>query len=177
VSLEIRVHGSPSRCPYCKGSIGDVREIVACALCGARHHAACREEHGRCAVCSSSELLVYQAAAAKPRAEGLEVDRRDGAVIYRWRLLAKEGLELVPKTALLRLEPDTLSFTAAEGRTLYPVSAARSGVRTVARAGRRIQVLLTDGRHVVATESIGYALSDADLATLEGAIRDWHAAR
>jgi hypothetical protein len=32
--------------------------VVACAACGARHHDACRAEHGRCATCGALDLLV-----------------------------------------------------------------------------------------------------------------------
>src|SRR2546423_15056279 len=104
MSLEIRVRGSPSRCPYCKDSLGEVRGVVACALCGTRHHADCRTEHGRCAVCSSTELLVYRKTDEPPAGPGLNVLREADRVTYRWRLFSKRGLTLLPATGYLRLD-------------------------------------------------------------------------
>jgi hypothetical protein len=60
---QIRVDRSVVHCPFCKGDLDDVRRIVACAPCGARHHLECYREHGRCASCSSREKLVHRAAA------------------------------------------------------------------------------------------------------------------
>jgi hypothetical protein len=54
----IRVDRSPSHCPFCKGELGDLRAIVACAPCGARHHADCRYDNGgRCATCGGAQWL------------------------------------------------------------------------------------------------------------------------
>lgn len=43
--------GLTARCPFCHEAIGDSPE-VGCGPCGARHHADCLAEHGRCAACA-----------------------------------------------------------------------------------------------------------------------------
>jgi hypothetical protein len=184
---EIRVHHSPSHCPYCKGPLGDPHGIVACAACGARHHRECREEHGRCAACSSREVLVYAAdihaapPAPPPPGGALELVTEEEArvALYRWALLEKDGLELIPRVGYLRLAPDAISFLAASGRRLFDVHATRPEVGDVLAIGRK---LLVDVRrpggagkveHTVATESIGYSLGPRDVATLESALGTW----
>jgi hypothetical protein len=55
----IKVERSPSHCPFCKGTIDDLREVVACAECVARHHRDCHAENGgRCATCGGRALLA-----------------------------------------------------------------------------------------------------------------------
>ncbi len=172
MSLEVRVHGSPSRCPYCKDVLDDVREIVACARCGARHHAECRASHGRCVVCSSLELLVYQKT-DDPLATRLEVHREGERVEYRWPLIAKDGLVLVPKLGFLRLEPDVIAFVAMEGRRFYEVRAERARVGEATHVSSKLLIDVDDEEHQVATESIGYALAASEVAVLALGIEAW----
>lgn len=40
------------RCPYCRDTVA-LSEAVACAGCGAKHHAPCWDEHRQCATCGS----------------------------------------------------------------------------------------------------------------------------
>ncbi len=90
----VHVGGSPTRCPWCKGEIEDVKQVVACAACGARHHGACHSEHGRCATCSSEDVLVPRAAAAPskarvqreepPAGSRIKVTRDGEALVYSW---------------------------------------------------------------------------------------------
>lgn len=177
MSLEIHVRGSPSRCPYCKEGIGAVRDVVACALCGARHHAACREEHGRCAVCSSVELLVYKKNDDLAGDPGLNVLREEDRVTYRWRLIEKKDLALVPVTGFLTLAPAEVSFLAVAARHFFEVKAAKAEVRRVADDGTKLTIEIAGERHVLATESIGYALSWKEVGVLADAVRAWVARR
>lgn len=177
MSLEIHVRGSPSRCPYCKEGIGAVRDVVACALCGARHHAACREEHGRCAVCSSIELLVYKKTDDPVAGPGLNVHREDDRQTYRWRLIEKKDLALVPVTGFLTLAPGEISFLAVAARHFFEVKGAKAQVRGVEDERTRLTLALGAERHVVATESIGYALSAHEVSVLADAVRAWLARR
>ncbi len=181
MSPEIHIHRSPSRCPYCKDAIDDVREVVACASCGARHHSECRATHGRCAICASVELLVYTpppAAAAAPPQEtgGLSVERVGEATVYTWPLFAKEGLALVPITGFLRLEPDGVTFVALEARRFFTVQATRAEVGEVVHVGRRLLVDVGDEERQVATESIGHALGAEAVALLAGVLEAWRRA-
>ena len=86
----IHVDGSPTHCPFCKGELEDLKSIVACAACGARHHEGCHKTHGRCATCGSVELLVPRAPRQRSRGDPLpgskiKVERRDGATVYSWK--------------------------------------------------------------------------------------------
>jgi hypothetical protein len=93
----IDVAGSPSRCPFCKGDLEGPKDLVACASCGARQHAACHAEHARCASCGSAEVLVRReaASAATPRptfepplaGSKARVERRDDGLVYTWPLV------------------------------------------------------------------------------------------
>ena len=177
MSLEIHVRGSPSRCPYCKEGIGAVRDVVACALCGARHHAACREEHGRCAVCSSVELLVYKKNDDPVAGPGLNVLREEDRVTYRWRLIEKKDLALVPVTGFLTLASAEISFLAVASRHFFEVKGAKAQVRGVTDEGTRLGIEIAGEAHAVATESIGYALSWKEVGVLADAVRAWLAAR
>lgn len=84
-----RVQGSPVRCPFCHDGL--TKDLVACAGCGARHHAPCYEEQGACASCGSSEAL-YPARragvrpASPPEGSRLRVERSQERVAYRWRV-------------------------------------------------------------------------------------------
>jgi hypothetical protein len=107
----IRVGRSPSRCPYCKGELGDLGAIVACAPCGARHHADCREENGeRCATCGASQWLEpagsVQASPVEESEPEEDVEREDVTV----EDVADEGGEEV--AADLRAKLDTMLFFA-----------------------------------------------------------------
>jgi hypothetical protein len=173
---EIHVRNSPTHCPYCKSSIVELREVVACARCGARHHASCRAEHGKCAVCSALELLVYAAGTAplEAIAQGLTVEHEGDARVYKWRILTKEGLDLVYRDAFLRLAPHDLSFTALFNRSLFLAHGDKLEVREVAiRSGRLLVTFEGDRDVVVATESIGSPLAKEDLERLERAILEW----
>jgi hypothetical protein len=70
----IRVDHAPSRCPYCHEDFVSLEDVVACAACGARHHAECHAQDRRCATCGSTDVLVHvrqgaaAASAARPRA-------------------------------------------------------------------------------------------------------------
>jgi hypothetical protein len=63
---DVRVQGSPSRCPWCRDDLTELREVVACAGCGARHHDECHREHGRCASCGGTARLVFEGAPPAP---------------------------------------------------------------------------------------------------------------
>ncbi len=54
----VRIDQAPSRCPFCHGAFESVRDLVACAACGARHHAECYAQNKKCASCGSSDVLV-----------------------------------------------------------------------------------------------------------------------
>ncbi len=54
----VHIDRSPAWCPYCKGAFEAPATLVACAACGARHHAECHGEHGKCATCGATERLV-----------------------------------------------------------------------------------------------------------------------
>lgn len=172
MSSEIRVRLSPVRCPYCKGPIEKHPEVVACAACGARHHEDCRAEHGRCAVCGATELLVFQASPPGART-GLQVTADGAAVVYRWRILAKEGDALVNKDAFVRLEERAISFTAISNRTIYVERAPKLVVRGVALRGEKIVVTLDGGDATVATSAIGPALTNAERDRLRNVIETW----
>jgi len=49
-----------STCPYCMEKVTNLREVVACAECGARHHEDCHDESESCAACGGSEALVLR---------------------------------------------------------------------------------------------------------------------
>jgi hypothetical protein len=88
--------GSPTRCPWCKGEIEGVKEVVACAACGARHHGACHTENGRCATCGATDVLVPRAQPAPalarvkreepPKGSKIRVEREGEALVYSWPL-------------------------------------------------------------------------------------------
>jgi hypothetical protein len=90
----VRADHSPTRCPFCKGDLSDMKEIVACTACGARHHAACREENGRCATCGSTEVLVPRSGTPRspmrakleqpPQGSKIVVSREGDALVYAW---------------------------------------------------------------------------------------------
>lgn len=68
---ELRVQGAPGRCPFCRDELGSPPGLVACAGCGARHHAPCYREHGRCATCGGKDVLVPQVRALRPIPRGV----------------------------------------------------------------------------------------------------------
>jgi hypothetical protein len=84
----IRVEGA-ARCPFCHDGLEKTAELVACAPCGARFHAACHESNqGRCPSCGATEVLVPRRPRARrrepPAGSKLEVVREDGRTVYRW---------------------------------------------------------------------------------------------
>jgi len=87
---DLRIRGAPNRCPYCRDAIGDLKEVVACASCGARHHEACHTEHGACSSCGSADVLVArsrtrQAREEPPQGSSIEVRKLPtGGVEYSW---------------------------------------------------------------------------------------------
>lgn len=64
----VKVRQAPGRCPFCRDDLGGKQEVVACASCGARHHAGCHAEHGACASCGGAEAL-YAKGALRGRVE------------------------------------------------------------------------------------------------------------
>ncbi len=98
----MHVPASPTRCPWCKGEIENVKEVVACAACGARHHGACHQENGRCATCGATDVLVPRAqpapAVARVKREQplkgsrIAVTREGDALVYSWSL--RDGVAL-----------------------------------------------------------------------------------
>ncbi|MCA8924325.1 MAG: hypothetical protein KDD82_21120 [Planctomycetes bacterium] len=64
---QIQAPRSPARCPWCHDDVQGVEQLVACAVCGARHHDRCHAECGVCASCGASEAL-YPKAPKTPRA-------------------------------------------------------------------------------------------------------------
>jgi hypothetical protein len=95
---------SPTHCPWCKGAIENVKEVVACAACGARHHGACHQENGRCATCGSTDVLVPRAPPAPavarvkreepPRGSRIKVEREGEALVYTWSLVNRVAIFL-----------------------------------------------------------------------------------
>lgn len=67
---DVRVEGSPVRCPFCHTQVGpDDAGWVACGGCLARHHGECWDEGGACAACGGGRRLVLEphaAPAARP---------------------------------------------------------------------------------------------------------------
>lgn len=85
----VSVERSPSRCPYCRDELDKTKELVACAACGVRHHAACHTAHGACVSCGATELLVparrRQRADQPPAGSRIEVRTgEDGTTVYEW---------------------------------------------------------------------------------------------
>jgi hypothetical protein len=97
----IEVKGAPGRCPFCHDALGDVSQVVACAACGARHHAPCYREHGACSSCAATTVLVPEgetvAAPVGPRSLGelppgswLSVTEQPGGEVeISWPLLSQ----------------------------------------------------------------------------------------
>ena len=82
---EVRVAGSPVRCPFCHEDVRREAEAwVACAGCMARHHQDCWDEAGRCGSCGGAERLAPE--------------RRAGGGLRRLEGRAREE---VPWSALL----------------------------------------------------------------------------
>ncbi|MEZ6185746.1 MAG: hypothetical protein R3F62_12145 [Planctomycetota bacterium] len=61
----LRVEVSSLRCPFCHEKVA-LAERCACAECLAVHHAACWEEHPRCAACAGAHVLVLSQAPPAP---------------------------------------------------------------------------------------------------------------
>jgi hypothetical protein len=55
--MRVEVDRSALRCPYCHGEITPSLDWKACAVCVARHHAACWDELQRCGTCGGREVL------------------------------------------------------------------------------------------------------------------------
>jgi len=60
MSSSLRLERPLVHCPFCKGALDVPREVVACARCGARHHAECFREILACACCAASDLLAHR---------------------------------------------------------------------------------------------------------------------
>lgn len=137
----VRAERSPTRCPYCRDELDSksTDDLVACAACGARHHAGCHRTHGRCATCDATELLIPARRPRRgepPAGSRLRVDQdEEGATRFTWTVgtasdavltvLAAVTIVLLPvaiwmwigrarlKEQRLRLGPDWLEFPAA----------------------------------------------------------------
>ena len=48
---------SPTRCPFCHDELREEELLAACRGCGARHHAGCWDEAGRCGACGGARAL------------------------------------------------------------------------------------------------------------------------
>lgn len=85
----VRAERSPTRCPFCRDEL-DAKatdDLVACAACGARHHAGCHRAHGRCATCDATDVLVpaRRRRGDPPTGSRLRVDQDDeGATRFTW---------------------------------------------------------------------------------------------
>jgi RING finger family protein len=53
LNLKLASDSTSEHCPFCRDSI-TAPDGVGCSSCGARHHAACWEEHGKCSTCAHS---------------------------------------------------------------------------------------------------------------------------
>jgi hypothetical protein len=149
----VRVEGSPVHCPYCKGELADLKEIVACAACGARHHESCHESHGRCATCGATEKLVPQAPRRRSRADLLpgskiQVEREGNETVYSWSPVTRWNVAfmtyflIIPfffpvglwillsylrnRRTYVRVTPDEIEFTARRWPGARIVRARRS---------------------------------------------------
>lgn len=95
---DLHVRGATNRCPYCKDVISDLKEVVACAPCGARHHEECYQSHGACASCSSTDVLVARSKARArrerpPKGSVIEVEElQDGGTRYTWPSFGGQAL-------------------------------------------------------------------------------------
>jgi hypothetical protein len=101
-SPRVRADRSPTRCPYCREELDKLEELAACAACGARHHQACHTEHGSCASCGASEVLVSasQARARRrlqepPKGSRIRVESTGDATEYRWEPGGKQDAVLL----------------------------------------------------------------------------------
>ncbi len=92
MNQEVRARQAPGRCPFCRDELADTKQVVACAGCGARHHAACHREHGACAACGAAEALYprsafSRAATRPPQGSRIEVlEEEGGATRLQWPL-------------------------------------------------------------------------------------------
>lgn len=85
----VRVEGGAARCPFCHDGLEKVDELVACAPCGARFHAAChRDNQERCPSCGASEVLVPPRPRSRrkdpPKGSRIEVRREAERTSYSW---------------------------------------------------------------------------------------------
>jgi hypothetical protein len=158
--LAVRADRSPTRCPFCRDDLLPGKELVACAACGARHHATCHRDHGRCASCGSAEALVPR---ARPRrreqplaGSKIRVEADEAATAYLWPgvwrwdvplavlfsltgLLLPLGLWLfylravAPREERLTLAPDAIRFQALRvgGLSYRALTARREDVGVV----------------------------------------------
>ncbi len=80
MKVELGAQFSPARCPFCHEDLAaaDRTLIAGCADCGARAHLDCTREHGACAACGGSNLLLPAEAQAVP-ARARPAMRRKGA--------------------------------------------------------------------------------------------------
>lgn len=147
----VSVERSPSRCPYCHDELDKTQELVACAACGARHHAACHTAHGACVSCGASELLVP--ARRRPRAPAeplpgskIRVRREEGgATIYEWDPRGRGDLVLILLLTLLVLTIPLAWLTWLKRRR-FPTSSIRvtpEAIEFTAHTFRTQQVRLT----------------------------------
>lgn len=157
--LTIGTERAPTRCPYCRDALDPSKELVACAPCGARHHAACHAAHGRCASCGAADVLVPARRRARreepPAGSKVRVDASDGATTYTWDAQTKNDLVIVVlmfcllvtiplalwfmrlrrrhPTHTVTLRPDELEFTALKpsGLSAHTIRARRADVGAI----------------------------------------------
>ncbi len=157
--LTIGTERAPTRCPYCRDGLDPSKELVACAPCGARHHAACHAAHGRCASCGATDVLVPARRRARreepPAGSKLRVDAGDGATTYTWDAPTKNDLVIIwlmfclvltiplalwfmrlrrrHPTHTVTLRPEELEFTAItpSGMSARTIRARRGDVGAV----------------------------------------------
>jgi hypothetical protein len=97
---QVHAERSPTRCPFCHEELAQGKELVACAACGARHHASCHRDHGRCASCASVEVLVPPRRRRRdqpPAGSRLEVAPEGEATAFAWdsRTTSNDALALI----------------------------------------------------------------------------------
>jgi len=176
--VSARFHLSFVRCPYCKGPLEKTDSLVACAACGARHHADCHKELRQCASCGSAEALVSASSLVPGRAQiALERERmeseRDRA--HRGTRLALYALAIaVPTTVLVTWTASVEWKTAAP----YPRFAEErawivSQREEIARERSQVDEARKEGEDQIAHERLALSEERERLRNRDG----WRAAR
>lgn len=136
---DVRVVGSPVRCPFCHEDVAVEGEWSACSRCLARHHQPCWTEGGRCASCGHDGAVRHGGEAPKK----VEDARRRSLGAFAVALLA--GV----------IAPALIVFFVRSGRTVVeprratPRPAAEQPVaqpRPAARHERDGALVVEDGR-------------------------------